>query len=108
MPNLSSTTSALTDRLWIQHFFTNSPHGSGGEGCLHLGISFNRAPLPPTVADMKLGALLLTGIVFSGTLVADERDQVVPVKPTLSWYSDFDEALVASKKSGMPILLEFR
>ena len=57
---------------------------------------------------MKLGTLLLMGIVFSGTLIADEHEQVVPVKPTLSWYSELDEALEASKKSGKPILLEFR
>jgi len=57
---------------------------------------------------MKLWAVLLTGIVFSGTLIADDQEQVVPVKPTLSWHSKLDDALVASKKSGKPILLEFR
>ncbi|MEM7385137.1 MAG: hypothetical protein AAF514_09355 [Verrucomicrobiota bacterium] len=41
-------------------------------------------------------------------LFGDERPVVVPSKPTLDWYSELDEALAASRKSGKPVLLEFR
>lgn len=40
--------------------------------------------------------------------VADEREVAQSIEPTLPWLDNLDEALEASKKSGKPILLEFR
>ncbi len=53
--------------------------------------------------------LLSIGLAcVSPVLLADERAQVQSVTPTLEWFNDLDEALVASKESRKPILLEFR
>ena len=37
-----------------------------------------------------------------------KQEPAPPFNPTHPWMSDLDEALAESKKSGKPILLEFR
>jgi len=54
-----------------------------------------------------LSAALVTAFAI-GTMMAEEREQLHPITPTLTWLNDMDEALAASKKSGKPILVEFR
>lgn len=55
-----------------------------------------------------LFATLLTWGCLTICSEADEREVVIPPTPSLQWYGDLDEALAAAKKSGKPILLEFR
>ncbi|MGK0190066.1 MAG: hypothetical protein ACI9R3_005886 [Verrucomicrobiales bacterium] len=60
---------------------------------------------------MQLKKTFLSIIIAAfahGIAIAEERKEAPAVTPTLTWLSDMDEALAASKKSGKPILLEFR
>ena len=60
---------------------------------------------------MRFSHLTILSVVLA-TLVpfaaADQIKDYKPVKPTLSWLNNLEDALEASKKSGKPILLEFR
>jgi hypothetical protein len=55
-----------------------------------------------------LVSAIATCFLVLATGFADEREEVQPMEPTLPWLSDMDEALEAAKKTGKPILLEFR
>ena len=60
---------------------------------------------------MKVLPLLLTAALLSSpaTLLADNKHTPAPTfDPTLPWITDFDLALEQSRKSGKPILAEFR
>ena len=55
----------------------------------------------------------ILGIALSLSLVCQsplhsKQEPAPPFEPTLPWLSDFDEAIAAAKKSGKPILVEFR
>ncbi len=53
-----------------------------------------------------LGTALMVAPI--ATVHGADREAPVPVSPTLTWLSNLDEALASAKKSGKPILLEFR
>lgn len=58
------------------------------------------------VTQLRIASILLA---LASLLHADNKHTPPPpFEPTLPWITNLDDALVASQKSGKPILVEFR
>ncbi len=55
----------------------------------------------------KLPGIAMISLLCLSSLAA-KQEPAQPFEPTLPWLSDFDEAIAVAKKSGKPILVEFR
>ena len=56
----------------------------------------------------KLLALSLLVAILHPAALRAEQKPAPPFEPTLPWMTDLDKALAAAKRSGKPILAEFR